>query len=219
MSIANNISTIQGSLMSAQNYFSNSMDKYKTLVSNINNINLNTDKLNSFLEKNNTLENKLQEQVGELDTKNRRIQLTEKDISFNQEIIRILYIILIGLSIIVVLYGILFIYRTYKPSSTSSSTSSTSLSSTSSTSTDDYFSKMKEKGSNVGSYFSNLFGTSNDKTSSSSSYSTSDSSSDSKVGSFFNNIFGSKKDKNSDIFNAELVDYSSSGDRYNAKLV
>ena len=215
MSIANNISTIQGSLMSAQNYFSNSMDKYKTLVSNINNINLNTDKLNSFLEKNNTLENKLEEQIGELDTKNRRIQLTEKDISFNQEIIRILYIILIGLSIIVVLYGILFIYRTFRPSSSISS----STTSTYTTSSSDYFSKMKETGSNVGSYFSNLLGTSKDKTSSSSSYSTSDSSSDSKVGSFFSNIFGSKKDKNSDIFTAELVDYSSSGDRYNAKLV
>jgi hypothetical protein len=203
--------------MSAQNYFSNSMDKYKTLVSNINNINLNTDKLNSFLEKNNTLENKLDEQIGELDTKNRRIQLTEKDISFNQEIIRILYIILIGLSIIVVLYGLLFIYRTYKPSSSISSSSTST--STSSISTDNYFSKMKENGSSIGSYFSNLFGTSKDKASSSSSYSTSDSGRDSSSGSFFSNIFGSKKDKNSNIFNAELVDYSSSGDKYNARLV
>jgi glutamate mutase epsilon subunit len=76
--------------------------------------------------KNGDLSNDIKKQIGDLDTKDRKIELTETDIKLNQNIIEILYTILIGVAISIVIMIVSYFMKWDNGISQSSVTSSTS---------------------------------------------------------------------------------------------
>jgi hypothetical protein len=79
--------------------------------------------------KNGELNNDIKKQIGDLDTKERKIELTEMDIKLNQNIIQILYIILIGVAISIILMIVSYFMKwggeISSPTSVTSSSSTT----------------------------------------------------------------------------------------------
>ena len=90
--------------------------------------------------KNGDLSNDIKKQIGDLDTKERKIELTEMDIKLNQNIIEILYTILIGVAISIILMIISYFMKWNNGSSSSSISSTSSSGSTSSS--DSIFDKL-----------------------------------------------------------------------------
>jgi hypothetical protein len=81
--------------------------------------------------RNGELSNEIKDQVGILDTKYRKLELTEEDINLNQNIIKTLYILLIGIAISIIIMIVSFFMKlgngTSSLTTTSSSDSSQSL--------------------------------------------------------------------------------------------
>jgi hypothetical protein len=91
------------------------------------------------------LSNEITDQIGIIDTKNRKLELVEEDISLNQNIIKTLYILLIGVAISIVIILISVVMKW--------GNGSNSVSTVSSMSSNDSGSLFD----NIGNTFSSLF--------------------------------------------------------------
>jgi hypothetical protein len=120
--------TFNSSFDELNNRFKNLLTTYRS-VSGLNektNRNITTtDKLlRTITLKSGELSNDINKQIGIIDTKSRKIELTESDINLNQNIIQVLYIILIGVAIaIIIMIVSLFMKMGSSPTVSTTSTS------------------------------------------------------------------------------------------------
>jgi hypothetical protein len=120
--------TFNSSFDELNNRFNNLLTTYRS-VSGLNektNKNITTaDKLlRTITLKSGELSSEINKQIGVIDTKSRKIELTESDINLNQNIIQVLYIILIGVAIsIIIMIVSLFMKMGSSPTVSTTSTS------------------------------------------------------------------------------------------------
>jgi hypothetical protein len=170
MSLPSNINTVK--IDDIKKRFNSEVDRldtqYKTVTDKLNLTNnlskmynkavFNGDRLYSTqLFTKQILSDKLSEQLDEMDTKQRMIQYTESDLLFNQNIVKTLYILMIGISIAVVIMMILYFSGFFSNLGSQPITSSSSIGNIFGYSNNTGLS-TEPKTSGIGDYFGNLFG-------------------------------------------------------------
>jgi hypothetical protein len=128
------INEVKGTFKSVFDQLNNNFNSRLNEYRRINDMNERTNRalvtgqklLRNVSLKNGDLSNDIKKQIGDLDTKDRKIELTETDIKLNQNIIEILYTILIGVAISIVIMIVSYFMKWDNGISQSSVTSSTS---------------------------------------------------------------------------------------------